>query len=208
MKYCLDERLKEFINEKGKRDASKKSQSEVASSLGITRQAVASYLSGRTKPDAVVLYSLSEYLGVSADYLLGLSDSPSLEYDYQNAFRFTGLKQEALASLNKMMNIEKQQIDELGINIEEYYQGKIGPVVYDIVSAIIANEHFIEMVTYLGQASIYPEDKSRLIPHITDDGNYVYGGIVGREFLKYKALSEFQSLMDEVVSVSKTQGAE
>ena len=155
-----------------------------------------------------VIIRLAKCYGVSSDYLLGLAELPSPEYDYQNAFKFTGLKQEAIENLNKLMNIEEQQIEALGIDKKEYYKGKIAPVVYDILSAIIANKHFVDLVTYIGQASIYPEEHSKAIPHITDDGNYYYGGIFGREFLEYKALREFKSLMDEVISENKYKRAE
>lgn len=57
------------------------SQSEVAKHLGITRQAYGHYETGVREPDNATIVKLAKLYGVSADYLLGLSDEkkPSAE---------------------------------------------------------------------------------------------------------------------------------
>lgn len=45
-----------------------------ASRLGMTQQTVALYLSGKSKPSFDFLVNVSRQLGISADWLLGLSD--------------------------------------------------------------------------------------------------------------------------------------
>lgn len=97
MKYIFETRLKMAMRDKSI------SQSDLATGLGLTRQAVNSYTNGRTKPDAEMLFKIADYIGVSADYLLGLSDTPSLHPDIQASAKLTGLSGdavEALATLN------------------------------------------------------------------------------------------------------------
>lgn len=52
-------------------------QKELASSLNITRAAYSAWESGRNEPSFALLASICKTLGVSADYLIGLSDSSS-----------------------------------------------------------------------------------------------------------------------------------
>lgn len=51
-------------------------QGTVAESIGILQQLYYKYESGRVTPSANVIYRLARAYGVSADYLLGLSDNP------------------------------------------------------------------------------------------------------------------------------------
>ncbi len=62
----------ERINEILRNEAIK--QSELASSIGIARQCITDYKSGKSFPTIQTLCSLCHALDVSADYLLGLED--------------------------------------------------------------------------------------------------------------------------------------
>lgn len=68
MDNIIGERLKELRKEK------KKTQTEIASLLGLTEGAYRHYESGRSKPSAEDITKLAEYFDVSTDYLLGRSD--------------------------------------------------------------------------------------------------------------------------------------
>lgn|GEM_PF-102704 len=61
------------LNTKKLREQNKLSQKEIADYLGVTRQAVASYESGKREPDYGTLIKLSDFYGVSVDSLLGRS---------------------------------------------------------------------------------------------------------------------------------------
>lgn len=49
-------------------------QAEVAANLGVTRQTISNYESGRTPMRAGVVRSLCEVYGISPSWLLGMSD--------------------------------------------------------------------------------------------------------------------------------------
>lgn len=68
MELLFSKRLKELRMEKGM------TQSQLGACLGYGFTAIANYESGRNEPSLRDLMRLCRVLGVSADYLLGLSD--------------------------------------------------------------------------------------------------------------------------------------
>lgn len=54
------------------------SNTEFADFLGISRQSVGFYINGDRVPDALTLTKIAEKCDVSADWLLGLSDFPTI----------------------------------------------------------------------------------------------------------------------------------
>lgn len=65
----LSERLKDLRTERGL------SQKEVSISIGLTRNALGNYEAGIREPSIDVIIRLCDYFDVSADYLLGRTDS-------------------------------------------------------------------------------------------------------------------------------------
>lgn len=65
----VGQRLKEL--RKAKTDLGQK---EVADEIGITKQALSSYESGRHLPDQAILIDLAKYYGCTTDYLYGLAE--------------------------------------------------------------------------------------------------------------------------------------
>ena len=49
-------------------------QVDVASATGIDQKTLSNYETGRTNPDSYAIVKLSEFFGVTSDYLLGISD--------------------------------------------------------------------------------------------------------------------------------------
>ena len=61
---------------KAARSASGMSQKAVAERLHLTQQAYACYETGKSSPKGDMILKISEVLGVSVNYLLGVSDFP------------------------------------------------------------------------------------------------------------------------------------
>ena len=53
-------------------------QTELANNLGFSVQRYNHYETGKREPDNQTLRLIAEYFGVSADYLLGMSDIPCM----------------------------------------------------------------------------------------------------------------------------------
>ena len=51
-----------------------KSQVEIANALGVSKQCVSDYKSGKSVPSIQTLVYICAFLDVSADYLLGITD--------------------------------------------------------------------------------------------------------------------------------------
>ena len=62
-----------------------KTNTEFADFLGISRQTVGFYCNGDRVPDALTLIKISQKCGVSADWLLGLSDYKNKETESTSA---------------------------------------------------------------------------------------------------------------------------
>ena len=58
------------------RNLSNMEQKELARRMGIKQQRLSNWESGLNRPSADNIFEMSDALGVSADYLLGLSDDP------------------------------------------------------------------------------------------------------------------------------------
>ena len=90
------ERLRKLIDDTGL------SRQEIADAIGCDVSAITKNYNGRRKvtTDFVVMYA--QYFGVTADYLLGLSDVKSGDQDMRLISKHTGLNDEAIAELSFM----------------------------------------------------------------------------------------------------------
>lgn len=64
-----------MLGDRLKRLRGKRTQSEVAKSLGITRARYSHYENGRNEPDTEMLQKLADYYQVTVDYLLNGDDN-------------------------------------------------------------------------------------------------------------------------------------
>ena len=89
-------------------------QTNVADKLGILQQTYYKYENNRVTPSADVVIKLADAYDVSADYLLGLSDTPRpVSYDEKEVrealeFRDTWLKMQRLESAVKARQMSAQ----------------------------------------------------------------------------------------------------
>lgn len=80
-----------FIELQGER-----SNTEFADFLGISRQTVGFYYNGDRVPDALTLIKISQRCGVSADWLLGISNVKTLDVKLKQVCEYTGLSENAV----------------------------------------------------------------------------------------------------------------
>ena len=90
------DRLSDLINEKQKLGIS---QNVIAEKLEVSKSVLSEWASGKKKPSLKNLCNLSQYFGVSADYLLGITDARSVEPDIRAIQEYTGLSDNALKTL-------------------------------------------------------------------------------------------------------------
>lgn len=78
-----------------------KTQEDMATLLGITRQAYGKYESGKNEPDMSSLSKLADYFEVTADYLMGRSDIKNPESKPEGRF-FHDLDHASKEDLNEL----------------------------------------------------------------------------------------------------------
>lgn len=88
--------------------------------FGLSLSALINYQTGKRIPDIAFLHKLAQHFGVSADYLLGLSDVRSTEQDIQTACEVTGLSEKAVLSLHE--NKEKNDMYNEMILSENFHE--------------------------------------------------------------------------------------
>lgn len=75
-------------------------QAALGEKIGISRQSIANYAMGRVFPPSGVLDKLSQYFGVTTDYLLGKTDCPTNTPDKRIACDYSGLSSDAMDRLH------------------------------------------------------------------------------------------------------------
>lgn len=75
---------------------------EFADKLGMSRATVGFYSAGQRIPDALGIKTIAEKCGVSADWLLGLSNVQSRDGELKQVCNYTGLSQVAVKHLRQI----------------------------------------------------------------------------------------------------------
>ncbi|MDE5992176.1 MAG: helix-turn-helix domain-containing protein [Oscillospiraceae bacterium] len=85
---------------------SNKKQKELAAHLGVQDNTISYFCSGKRVPNAEQIIEISKFLGVSADYLLGLTGNKTNDITIKAICKYTGLSAEAVESLADYINID------------------------------------------------------------------------------------------------------
>lgn len=117
----------------------------LATLLDVSRPTFTGWLDGNSVPDILTLEKMARLFDVSADYLLGLSDSSAPDVTARAAIEYTGLSQAAVERLH--IGLDDFVCDGEGISEEEKKQN------LGIASALIQSETFTDIVHRLGRIS-------------------------------------------------------
>lgn len=101
-----------------------KTQGEFAEFLGISRPTVGFYENGTRLPDAAVLCQIAKKCGVSADWLLGISEYKGVDSGYVTA-QDMGLTEDAASVFTELINKFEDGRDPAGFSEGEYCPKKL-----------------------------------------------------------------------------------
>lgn len=155
----LPTRIRELIDEKGI------TQNAIATEVGITRQTISQYSDGSTIPNADKLAKLAQFFGVSADYLLGLTDAKTNDKDAQAVCDYTGLSSKSVEILHHeknagMRRMQSRATDSLNILIEN--------------RSLMANSDFLSLfLNYMDTSSLCvarEEDEDKFFYMYAEEG--------------------------------------
>lgn len=83
----------------------KTTQKQLADAIGVSRQAISQYMNGETSPTIDKFELLIQYFGVSADYMLGLSEVSKNNLSVKEIHEQTGLSEKAIEVLSMEKNV-------------------------------------------------------------------------------------------------------
>lgn len=89
------ERLRELIDQSGK------TRQELADLLGCDNSTITKHYNGDRSVTTKYLIKYARHFGVSADYLLGLSDTKTSDTTLRSVCDYTGLSEEVVETLSK-----------------------------------------------------------------------------------------------------------
>ncbi len=152
MQQIFGQRLERLLLEKGI------TQGEFAETVKCSRQSINFYILGKRNPDIVLAGKMAEYLGVSCDYLVGLSDiredkSANLTADQlgltDNTMNFfAGLQRLATGKTEFM----KEEYEKIGFNYERDivpYNVAHAKATLALLNDLISHERFGVLLQYI-----------------------------------------------------------
>lgn len=112
---------------------SESTQDDLAKVLGKTRQMISYYADGSSSPSWQTIVLICQHFHVSADWLLGLSETKSTDATARSAQEYTGLREAALSTL---ASVASDQNDKRPLSLDDYRS---------IVSDILETNEFYEL---------------------------------------------------------------
>ena len=113
---------------------SNKKQKDLAEYLDITPNTVSYFCSGKRTPNTEQLIKMSKYFGISADYLLGISDTMTVSKDVRTICAVTGLTEQAV--INILSTNDEHGFKTVLNAILETKKVLLEPVLYDFYNAV------------------------------------------------------------------------
>ncbi len=184
------------------RESAGLSQESLAKSLNISKSTVGLYETGDTLPNAKVLFDMAVLYGVSADYLLGLTDFKDARRRACTLEDF-GFSQAAVEHIDMMSTVKS--LEELGLRSgEDNYKSEMiyDRAAFNMLVRLLETPRFIQ---FLHNAAVYsdthiPGDQRIEMTH--EAGNtsrkYKTSGAVINELLMQTALTPLIEALREI----------
>ncbi|MBQ7288615.1 MAG: helix-turn-helix transcriptional regulator [Clostridia bacterium] len=152
MQQIFGHRLEQLLSEKGI------SQGEFAEAVNCSRQSINFYILGKRNPDIALAGKMAEYLGVSCDYLVGLSNiredknsnltADQLGLTDDTMKFFTGLQLLATGNTDHI----KKDYEAIGFDYEKEivpYNMAQGKATLKLLNDLISHERFGILLQYI-----------------------------------------------------------
>lgn len=163
------------------------SQADLAAALGVKREMVTYWENGTRPIKAETIIEIAKRYNVSADYLLGLSDTPSVSEDMKTAVKVTGLTEKAIE------------------NARKFFSPTIAPDCdsQSFLSELIEQDEFcsiiIEILNYAGMVSILDGVYSRYVDKRLEDEDGLFDLYNLVRLEKYEIRDAFAANLEKLV---------
>lgn len=118
---------------------------------GISASAISKYTNEGAQAPITTVAKLAKYFGVSADYLLGISDAKTSDKDIQAVCDYTGLSAEAIKNIRQLCIPNEDSFLSL-LNNERFNENKW------IINEFIASQTFNDIVDHISYLNFLNED--------------------------------------------------
>lgn len=127
------------------REAKGLTQQQIAQdpAFGIKQGTLSAYERNAREPNIETIRRIAEYFGVTSDYLIGISEHQTAEYD----------------AVGKVIPLSDDAIDAL-----RGYDAEVLSTISSVLSASAATEFFEDLRAYVMSCSPGPEDLAELLP--------------------------------------------
>lgn len=164
----------------------------LAKELNVSRQTVSLYYNGSMEPNIERIRQISRYLGISADYLLGLSDARTTDTNIRAVAEFTGLSEKSLESLNQIKESDRYFLE----------QGHKERLVLPTLNAILGHPEFAPFMELVRQFLVYRDipDYGGYGTSVEDEkrGLVLIGSMEYSELCRFRAMETFQRILLDV----------
>ena len=160
---------------------SRKKQKDLAEYLGILPNTVSYFCKGTRTPNTEQIIKIAQFLDVSADYLLGLSEAMTINADIQTVCKITGLSEMAIRNLC-IVQYENNSIQEVLSYLFE-----------ELISVFEGEEEGYQLKGAIYDLMVYftiPRNENNTFFDITFNGDF---GVTGTKFTTSKG-TPWQSL--------------
>ena len=165
MQQIFGKRLEQLLLEKGI------SQGEFAEAVNCSRQSINFYILGKRNPDIALAGTMASYLGVSCDYLVGLSDiredktanltADQLGLSDTTVKFFAGLQLLAAGKTDFM----KENYESIGFDYEKDivpYNSRQAKITQSLLNALLSHEKFGILLQYIKRYQDIESDKDTM----------------------------------------------
>lgn len=178
-------------------------QEDIANELGVSASSITKYKQGQMYPELINFFAMEELFGVSANYLMGRSETPK---DNCNDINIkTGLSQPAIETLYRIQHGYFELEKDFEVDIEE--QRKISNTYKEelqILSQIIqSNIYLIDLLYSIKEYKKKEEELQLLIKSYKETKNKdtylkIRDIITERKRLKFSAMETFSNIIEDI----------
>lgn len=188
-----------------------KTQKNLSEHLHIPENTVSYWCNGKRTPNVMQIIEISEYLNVSSDYLLGLSEHMTKNKDKTAVCDYIGCSEKTLEALMHIFNTDDESIEFVELDLSKVYNHNLKNIISDEIIQALAfekeNDQIGEVRNNYEQiidAIIYKlyTDYVLTKPHSSEE-NIIFFEEVEKassisELKKYKAMKATELIIDTV----------
>lgn len=138
-------------------------QQALADDLEITRQSLSLYEKADRTINIDLLYKITKYFDVSADYLLGVTDNKTNDITIKAICEYTGLNDEAVKSLADYIDPEHSYDPAITSKEEQEMQLKTALNDVNVRNDFIASDWFWDIVGFISRLNILSEQWEKTV---------------------------------------------